>query len=605
MLKDSIVLRSLRILSSADRKKLSAVVLIQILFGLLDLAGVALVGILGALAVTGVQSRTPGNRVSYVLEFLNIENQTLQTQATVLGLLAAALMISKTIFSVLFVRKTMFFLSRRSANISSQLISRVLGQSLVQMQNRSMQQTLYTVTTGVEAIVMGVLNSIVLVISDVSLLAILSIGLFIVDPTVAISTFAVFTIISYALYRLLQVRAIKLGHQETLLNIDSSEKTLEVLNSYREIVVRNRRSFYVRELGKIRYLLADVNAERNFMPNISKYVIEITVVLGSLSIAALQFAINDAAHAIAVLSVFTAASTRISPAILRLQQTAVGIKSNIGAASPSLDLIEQLDAQLKENLKVDKLSFTHEGFNAEIILKNISLTYPTKNKPAIDSISIQIKAGQVISFVGPSGAGKTTIIDVILGVLDPDIGEVKINGAYPLETIRNWPGAIGYVPQDVMISNGTIKQNVCLGYHDFEVEDIEVWKALDIAHLSDFVRSLPDQLHTLVGDRGAKLSGGQRQRLGIARAMFTRPKLLVLDEATSALDGGTEASITEAVHNLKGGVTIVMIAHRLSTVRESDVIHYLFDGKLVKSGTFEELKSEIPEFAKQAKLMGL
>jgi ABC-type multidrug transport system fused ATPase/permease subunit len=605
MFTNSIVSRSLRILSSADRKKLFAVVLIQIFFGLLDLAGVALVGILGALAVTGVQARTPGNRVSYALEVLHIENQNLQTQAMVIGLLAAGLMISKTIFSVLFVRKTMFFLSRRSANISSHLISRVLGQSLVQMQNRSMQQTLYTVTTGVDAIVMGVLNAIVLVISDVSLLVILSIGLFIVDPTVAVSTFVVFTSISFTLYRLLQVRAISLGEQERLLTIDSSEKTLEVLNSYREIVVRNRRSFYVRELGKIRYLLADVNAERNFMPNISKYVIEITVVMGSLSIAALQFAINDAAHAIAVLSVFTAASTRISPAILRLQQTAVGIKSNIGAAGPSLDLIEQLDVLSKENLKVDELGFTHVGFKAEISLNNVTLTYPTKKKPAIDSVSIQIKSGQVVSFVGPSGAGKTTIIDVILGVLKPDAGEVSINGAEPLETIRNCPGAIGYVPQDVMISNGTIKQNVCLGYFDFEVDDADIWKALEVAQLADFVKSLPDQLLTHVGDRGAKLSGGQRQRLGIARAMFTRPRLLVLDEATSALDGGTEASITDAVHNLKGGVTIVMIAHRLSTVRESDVIHYLSDGRLIKSGTFEELKSSVPEFAKQAKLMGL
>ncbi len=605
MFTNSIVSRSLRILSSADRKKLFAVVLIQIFFGLLDLAGVALVGILGALAVTGVQARTPGNRVSYALEVLHIENQNLQTQAMVIGLLAAGLMISKTIFSVLFVRKTMFFLSRRSANISSHLISRVLGQSLVQMQNRSMQQTLYTVTTGVDAIVMGVLNAIVLVISDVSLLVILSIGLFIVDPTVAASTFVVFTSISFALYRLLQVRAISLGEQERLLTIDSSEKTLEVLNSYREIVVRNRRSFYVRELGKIRYLLADVNAERNFMPNISKYVIEITVVMGSLSIAALQFAINDAAHAIAVLSVFTAASTRISPAILRLQQTAVGIKSNIGAAGPSLDLIEQLDVLSKENLKVDELSFTHAGFNAEISLDNVTLTYPTKKKPAIDSVSIQIKSGQVVSFVGPSGAGKTTIIDVILGVLKPDTGEVSINGAEPLETIRNCPGAIGYVPQDVMISNGTIKQNVCLGYFDSEVDDRDIWRALEVAQLADFVKSLPDQLLTHVGDRGAKLSGGQRQRLGIARAMFTRPRLLVLDEATSALDGGTEASITDAVHNLKGGVTIVMIAHRLSTVRESDVIHYLSEGRLIKSGTFEELKSAVPEFAKQAKLMGL
>jgi ABC-type multidrug transport system fused ATPase/permease subunit len=182
---------------------------------------------------------------------------------------------------------------------------------------------------------------------------------------------------------------------------------------------------------------------------------------------------------------------------------------------------------------------------------------------------------------------------------------VKIQGKDPLTSIQLWPGAIGYVPQDVMISNGTIRQNVCLGYLASEVPEEFIWQALEIAQLANFVRELPNGLDTPVGDRGTKLSGGQRQRLGIARAMFTKPKLLVLDEATSALDGSTEASISEAVHNLKGGVTIVMIAHRLSTVKESDVIHYLDEGQLILSGTFEELRKNIPEFDKQAKLMGI
>jgi ABC-type multidrug transport system fused ATPase/permease subunit len=341
------------------------------------------------------------------------------------------------------------------------------------------------------------------------------------------------------------------------------------------------------------------------MPNISKYVIEITVVIGSLAIAALQFAVNDASHAIAVLSVFMAASTRISPAILRLQQGAVSIKSSIGSAGPTLDLIEELEELRTVSQEVDELDFEHEGFTGDIKLENVTLTYPTKKLPAVKNISFHIKQGEVVSFVGPSGAGKTTIVDVILGVLEPDSGTAQIQGHPPLDAIRLWPGAIGYVPQDVMISNGTIRQNVGLGYSLNEVAEDEIWRALEVAQLADFVRELPDGLDTPVGDRGTKLSGGQRQRLGIARAMFTKPKLLVLDEATSALDGSTEASISEAVHNLKGGVTIVIIAHRLSTVKESDVIHYLSNGKLEMSGTFEQLRSSIPEFGKQARLMGM
>jgi ABC-type multidrug transport system fused ATPase/permease subunit len=605
MFSDSVIARSVRILSSSDRKKIIAVVAIQISFGLLDLAGVALVGILGALAITGVQARGPGDRVSIVLEFLRLDDNTLQSQATLIGLLAATLLISKTFFSIIFIRKTIFFLSRRSAAISANLTSRVLAQPLVKVQSRSMQQTLYAVSSGVNSITMNVLGTTVAIISDTSLLVILAAGLFIVDPIVALSTLIVFAAIAYILYRLMQVRAVRLGEEQRFLEIESSEKTLEVLNSYREIVVRNRRSFYSRELGRIRYKLADVIAERAFMPNISKYVIEITVVLGSLGIAALQFAVNDAARAFAVLAVFMAASTRISPAILRLQQGAVSIKSSIGSAGPTLDLIEELEELSAGSEKVDDLNFEHIGFTGEIKLENVSLTYPTKKIPAVKDISLHIKQGQVVSFVGPSGAGKTTIIDVILGVLKPDIGNVQIQGHPPLSAIKLWPGAIGYVPQDVMISNGTIRQNVCLGYSSSEVEEDDIWQALEVAQLAEFIRELPEGLDTPVGDRGTKLSGGQRQRLGIARAMFTKPKLLVLDEATSSLDGTTEASISEAVHNLKGGVTIVMIAHRLSTVKESDVIHYLAKGKLEMSGTFDELRSNIPEFDKQAQLMGI
>jgi ABC-type multidrug transport system fused ATPase/permease subunit len=468
-----------------------------------------------------------------------------------------------------------------------------------------MQQTLYSVTAGVDSIAMNVIGTTVLIISDTSLLLILGFGLFVVDPVVALSTLIVFAAIALLLYRLMQVRAVRLGEAQRYLSIESSEKTLEVLNSYREIVVRNRRSFYSRELGSIRFKLADVIAERAFMPNISKYVIEITVVLGSLGIAALQFAVNDASRAIAVLAVFMAASTRISPAILRLQQGAINIKSSIGSAGPTLDLIEELQELTPGSEKVDDLNFEHAGFTGEVELKNITLTYPTKKRPAVKDVSLNIKQGQVVSFVGPSGAGKTTIIDVILGVLEPDSGVVQMQGHAPLNAIKLWPGAIGYVPQDVMISNGTIRQNVCLGYAINDVSDGDVWQALEVAQLAEFIRELPEGLDTPVGDRGTKLSGGQRQRLGIARAMFTKPKLLVLDEATSSLDGTTEANISEAVHNLKGGVTIVMIAHRLSTVKESDVIHYMANGTLKMSGTFEELRRSIPEFDKQAQLMGM
>ena len=207
--------------------------------------------------------------------------------------------------------------------------------------------------------------------------------------------------------------------------------------------------------------------------------------------------------------------------------------------------------------------------------------------------------------VGPSGAGKTTLVDILLGVLNPSHGTTSISGLRPIDAVSKWPGAIAYVPQDIFISNGTIRENVSLGYPLSEATDELVIGALQIAQLDKFVDSLPLGLDTPVGDRGARLSGGQRQRLGIARAMFTKPRLLVLDEATSALDGVTEASISDSINALKGRVTLVLIAHRLSTVLNSDQIAYLSEGKVISIGTFDEVRRNVPDFDIQVKLIGL
>jgi ABC-type multidrug transport system fused ATPase/permease subunit len=602
---ETIVWRCFNILSRADRVKIAGIVLVQLLFGLLDLVGVALIGILGALSITGIQSKNPGTRVSSVLTFLNLDQSSLQTQVACIGVIAAVVLISKTILSIIFSRKAIFFLAHRSAKISATLIQKVLSQSLVQLHSRSMQQTLHSVTSGVEAITMGILSTSLLIVSDLSLLVILAGGLFVVDPLVAISTFFVFALVALSLYKLMQVRASYLGSLQRSLQISNSESILEVLSSFREITTKGRQGYYAEEIGKVRFQLADTSAERTFMPNISKYVIEITVVLGSFLIAAVQFMINDASRAIAVLSVFIAASSRISPAVLRLQQGAIAIKSNIGIANPTLMLIGELNKLPNQISVVNPFKTMHSGFQANISVSNVSVTYKPNSVPAVNNISLEIEAGSIVAFVGPSGAGKTTLTDLILGVIDPDSGSIRIGDKSPREAIQFWPGAIGYVPQDVMISNGSIRDNVTLGFDAESITEDEIWAAIGASQLTEFVNSLEMGLETHVGDRGAKLSGGQKQRLGIARALLTKPKLLVLDEATSSLDGTTEANLTDAIHSLRGDVTVILIAHRLSTVKASDLICYLAGGNLLAKGSFDELRQSIPDFDKQAKLMGL
>jgi ABC-type multidrug transport system fused ATPase/permease subunit len=573
--------------------------------GFLDLLGVAIIGILGALAISGIQSGTPGNRVSAALDLIHIGNQPFQAQAAILGLGAAIILIGRTLLSVFFTRKTLFFLSRRGAVISSELVSKLLSQSLQKIQERTNQETIYAVTYGVTTITLGVLGTVVSLIADGSLMIVMAVGLFVVDPAIAFGTFFVFAIIGLIMYRLMNVRAKFLGIKNWELSLRGDEKIVEVLNSYREIIVRNRREYYVREIARSRMDLANVMAEIQFMPNISKYVIESAVVLGALIISAAQFMMQDAKHAVATLAVFLAAGTRIAPAILRIQQGTIQIRNSLGAATPTLQLIESLNDTKLAHKVLDTVITEHENFSGKVKIRNLTLRYPGKSIPALTNINLEFSHGESIAIVGPSGAGKTSLVDVLLGVLEPQEGSVEISGFAPIETIINWPGAISYVPQDVAISKGTIRENIALGYPIDVATDELVDSAIRIAHLVEFVSSLPDGVDTQVGERGAKISGGQRQRLGIARAMFTKPSLLVLDEATSALDGETEANISDAIQGLKGSVTVVMIAHRLSTVRNADLVVYMESGRIITTGTFEEVRSQVPDFDNQAKLMGL
>jgi ABC-type multidrug transport system fused ATPase/permease subunit len=601
----STVIRSLKILPKSDRPKILAAITMQVSLGFLDLIGVAAFGILGALAVTGVQSQQPGNRVSTVLSALGLSNVGFQQQVAFLGLGAATILVIRTFISIIAIRKIFFFLSRRGALISSTLVSRLLSQSLLKVQSRSTQETVYSVTAGVSAITLGVLGTTMTLIADGSLLLILLVGLFVVDAVIAISTLLFFGLLGFILYRVMNVKAHRLGYLVSELNVASNEKIIEVLESYRESVVRNRRDYYSKQIGALRLKLADVLAELQFMPNVSKYVIESGMVIGALVIAGIQFGLQDARHAVATLSVFLAAGTRIAPATLRFQQSLVAIKSALGTAMPTLEMIERLSSIPAIDNTSENFNVEHLGFNGNLSIENVSITYPTKSSKALNGVSLKVNSGQSFAIVGPSGAGKTTLIDVLLGVLPPDYGQILVSGMSPLEAISEWPGAMAYVPQDVIIARGTIRENVALGFPANVASDELVWKAIRDAQLEDFINTLPQGLDTEVGQRGARISGGQRQRLGIARAMFTRPKLLVLDEATSSLDGQTEADISAAIQRLHGSVTIVMIAHRLSTVLNADQVIYMSEGNILSKGTFDEVRAAVPDFDHQAELMGL
>ncbi len=596
---------SASMLPSGDKRRIIAVTVVQIALSFLDLIGVALVGIVGALSITGIQSQKPGNRTEQVLSFLHLGSLDFYTQVVALSILSAVFLVGRTVLSMIFTRRYLRFLGNRSASITSQLFARLIAQNILEVQKRNTQETLFLLTEGVRRITVGILGSVVFLVADISLLVVLTMGLLILDPIVAMVTFVLFGFVATILHFSMAKKSQKLGKYNSAISISSNKHIIEAINSYREMYVRNRRSYYAKTIEAERYKLSINEAHLAFMPMISKYVLESAVVIGAFAIAGLQFAFNDARHAIATLAIFMAAGSRIGPAIMRVQQGLIQIGIAIGSAEPTLKMARELHGVDLPPNSENSLNLTHFGFVPKVRVNNLSFTYPKSPCVGIDKVSFVVEPGKSLAIVGSSGAGKTTLVDLILGILNPSVGLVEISGVSPSEAIAKWPGSISYVSQDVAILDGSVRENICMGFSPGEISDIQVWQSLEDAKLFSFVHSLPDGLDSQLGDKGSKISGGERQRIGIARALLTNPKLLILDEATSSLDGSTEAEISESIQQIKGKVTVVMIAHRLSTVRNADEILYLENGQSLAMGTFDEVRARIPNFDSQAKLMGL
>ena len=600
----TILYKAISLLPNEDRVKIVFVLIIQIFLGVLDLLGVAILGFIGALSFSGVQSLKPGDKTTELLNYLGIESLSFQTQVAVLAATAVFLFIIRTAISIVLLKKCFYFLSSRGAQISTDLFSKLMSSSLITIQERTTQQTLHAITVGVQSITF-ILGISINLIADLSISIVMIIGLLIVDPLLGLLTTLFLGSIGLILYLNTNVKSHRLGFMNKELALSSSENIIEALGSFREIVVKNRRDYFSLELKANRFKAADVLAELTFMPSYSKYLLEAGIIIGAVTIAGIQFLTKDSQAAIAVLSVFLAASTRIAPAIMRIQQSLIQIKGSIGYISPTFELIDSLKDIDKKELSNHPFSAEHAGFNPKIRFKSVSYTYPENSFPAINDINLTIDEGSLLGIVGPSGSGKTTLVDLLLGILSPNSGTIMISNNQPLDSINAWPGAIGYVPQNVVIVNGTIRDNVTFGYPANTISDELVLEALNTAQLGEFISKSTKGLYTEVGERGTKISGGQRQRLGIARALLSKPRLLVLDEATSSLDGQSEFDISTDLKAMKGKVTLVIIAHRLSTIREADKIIYLSKGRIINSGTFEEVRSNVPDFDSQAKLMGL
>lgn len=606
------VRKSLSMLPDRRRRLFYFAAGVQISLGLLDLLGIALIGLVAAVAVSGIGLTGIPDWADRLLTNVGLGDLTATQLSVALALAAVTALVLKTFLSAILFRRITKFLANRQAELSASLARRFLSRPLVDVQRWTTSEAVYALGSGVAAATVTLLGSGIIIASEVFLFAIVGISLLIYDPLLTVVAGLLFGTLVFVLHKVLGRWTTANADVIKSASIDTMTAVAEALSTYRETTVLNRRELYVQRFESLIGRSANASANNTFIMEIPKYALEVALYVGVLLLGVVQFLTKDLGAAAATVALFLAAGSRITPALLRLQGAAIGIRNASVLAQPTFFMSDFLAE--KNTANTAGLSFQeikhhldsgYPDFHAEVDVDQVWITYPDAAESALADTSLTVSPGHSVALVGPTGAGKSTLADLILGVLAPDEGTVTISGVDPRSAIQQWPGAISYVPQTVALTEGTVRANVALGLPDDLIDDDRVWEALERAHLADYLRASREGLDTKIGERGFRLSGGQRQRLGIARALYTRPKLLVLDEATSALDAETELAIIDTLQELEGQVTTITVAHRLATVRHADQVIYLDHGRILARGPFDEVRSEIKDFDRQAALLGL
>lgn len=490
------------------------------------------------------------------------------------------------------------FVFNRYVTISHALYSHYMTAPYVFSLSRNTAELLRNITQDAHFVVNNVLDPSLKVLKDVIMLVGIFILLLLVEPWISLLVMLLLGGAGAFFLKSLKNRMRRHGKQA----ISDRKMMIQIVNEglggLKEITVLNREYWSIARFKKRLRSYANSQLFKNVTTGSTKPVIETMAVGGMLLIALLLYMQGRGLEVIIpILTLFGAATIRIMPALQGVISNYNTMRYFIHSVAPvHQDLIGSVDSKVTQK-KPDKLLFSNC-----IQFQSCSFRYPNTSAAAVSSIKLTIKKGEAVAFVGPSGAGKTTIVDMLLGLLEPNEGEIFVDGISIFQNTRGWQQNIGYIPQYIFLSDDTIRRNIAFGLPDNEIDDNKIQKTVVDAQLSDLIKDLDDGLDTIIGERGIRLSGGQRQRIGIARALYHNPSVLIMDEATSALDNITEKYVIEAIERFKGERTIIMIAHRLTTVQNCDILYFMKNGQIMDQGSFDELIRNNAEFQQIALL---
>lgn len=489
------------------------------------------------------------------------------------------------------------FIYNKQAVFSRRLFTSYLYKPYTFHLQRNTAELIYKINDSVSKLFGGFLFFSLMFIIEIMTTAFILGILILMKPLPTILTGVVLIMIIIVFYRMFRKKMGELGKTRQLHGEQMIQWVNQGLGGIKEVKILGREDFFIKEYEKNSLLYA--GAERNFqvINQLPRSFLETTCIVGMLLVVVLTMGRNGEFQTIIpTLSLFAVAAFRIIPSMGRIFNAATQIRYHSYSLDAVCNDMTLLDKAV--NLKTSSASHSEKviSFDKAIELKNVYYQYPNAKKSVLNDISLTIPKQYSVGLIGPSGAGKTTIIDVIVGLLMPTRGEVLIDGKGIKDNLLNWQRTIGYIPQNIYLSDDTVRRNIAFGLADEKIDEDQVWSVLASAQLEGYVKSLPAGLDTFIGERGIRLSGGQRQRIGIARALYHNPEVLIMDEGTASLDNETEWEIMQAVKNLSGKKTLIIVAHRLGTVKSCDRLYFIRDGEVIDYGRYEELFDKSQDF---------
>jgi len=491
-----------------------------------------------------------------------------------LTFLLAAIYIFRGVYIFALSRVKIRFTARRQAYLSEKLLEKLLRFSYLYHTRRNIAELQRIISGDVNELFL-VLNGSLQALSEFFMMLFVMILLLIVSPLMTLCIIALALLCVLVYFKVFRKKIRQAGVKSRNASISKNKAILQAFGGIKEVKVSRREEYFIKAFKVCNVAFIKASTHFRVLDAVPKLVIEVVCFSGALIL--LGFFILGGADVFALvpqISLFVLAAFRILPAIsaqVRHINTVIYHRASIDAVYKSL--YEECDIAAETDISEDDAVDS----GRDIVVQNLKFKYPLTMEPVLENVSFTIPANKSLAFVGPSGAGKTTLVDLILGVLSPDAGGVFYEGKSIHCNFDEWSRQIGYIPQHIYLLDESILENVAFGIERNLIDESKVWRALEQAQLKEFVESLPDGVNTLVGDRGVRLSGGQRQRVGIARAMYEDPPVLVLDEATSSLDDETEKAVMDAVIGFQGNKTMLIVAHRLSTIEHCDVVYRVED----------------------------